>query len=669
MPLLLGSLALVVGWAWLEATPGRGRRAVEAAVALLGVDWVGRRFPAWMDPLLPQLAAIGLGAHLAAALVSAVFVRSKVWWWEAISGAIAGTLAGIGAWGLVWIFPALSECWGSPLYTILAAPALVGVLLVATTVFVGLMSRWTDDEDREWWARYGGWILASGLAWMVIATLVLYGPPLFDEGWKALSIAGVSGIWALIVGWSGFTAAGDKAVHERVGLKAKVAGFALDRLTTLAAMVFLVGMVIALSRATTPLIASIGGIRPVTHESVLENAEWPHVLVAGLGLFAIAMAVGLFLHVNRFSLHAMYRSRLIRAFLGASNSTRTPHPVTGFDPDDNVVMADLAPNGRPQRPFHVVNIALNLVGGADLAWQERQAESFTVSPLHAGSSDPRLGYRSSAEYGKGTSHAITLGTAITISGAAVSPNMGYNSSPAVTCVLALFNVRLGWWLGNPGPAGDDTFNRAGPKLYFGPMLAELLGFTDNRHEYVYLSDGGHFENLGLYEMVLRRCHFILVSDAGCDPEGALDDLGNAIRKIRTDLGISIALDQADFRIAPRATATPASRYCAIGVIHYKDADGAHAENGILVYLKPSFHGDEPKDIFNYATAHQAFPHESTTDQWFSESQFESYRTLGRHAADRMCADPPDAPPPDGTPLPAIDLAEFLKRIRQYLVLK
>jgi len=246
---------------------------------------------------------------------------------------------------------------------------------------------------------------------------------------------------------------------------------------------------------------------------------------------------------------------------------------------------------------------------------------------------------------------------MTISGAAVSPNQGYHSSPPVTLVLALFNVRLGWWLGNPGPAGEEKFRRAGPRLYFGPMVSELLGWTDRSHEYVYLSDGGHFENLGLYEMVLRRCHCILVSDAGCDPESALEDLGNAIRKIRTDLGISIELDQAAFKIAARGVPNPDGRYCAVGSIHYKDADGPNADDGTLVYLKPGFYGDEPKDIFNYATAHPTFPHESTSDQWFSESQFESSRALGRHAVERMCAGPPG---------PIADFPAFLARVRAYI---
>jgi hypothetical protein len=120
--------------------------------------------------------------------------------------------------------------------------------------------------------------------------------------------------------------------------------------------------------------------------------------------------------------------------------------------------------------------------------------------------------------------------------------MGYHSSSAVTFLLALFNIRLGWWLGNPGRAGADTYRKASPNVSVGPLLSEAFGLTDSCHPYVYLSDGGHFENLGLYEMVLRRCHCILVVDAGCDPQLNFEDLGNAIRKIRIDLGIDIELN-------------------------------------------------------------------------------------------------------------------------------
>jgi hypothetical protein len=158
--------------------------------------------------------------------------------------------------------------------------------------------------------------------------------------------------------------------------------------------------------------------------------------------------------------------------------------------------------------------------------------------------------------GYGGSRGLSLGTAITISGAAVSPNMGYHSSPVISFLLTLFNVRLGWWLGNPGYAGRAVYQRSAPRSSLGLIRDEALGRTNDRHPYVYLSDGGHFENLGLYEMVLRRCHTIVVSDGGCDPGATFEDLGNAVRKIRIDFGIPIEFEKMPIYSRDGAAAAP-----------------------------------------------------------------------------------------------------------------
>src|SRR5262249_51875978 len=126
---------------------------------------------------------------------------------------------------------------------------------------------------------------------------------------------------------------------------------------------------------------------------------------------------------------------------------------------------------------------------------------------------------------------------------AASPNMGYNSSVPMAFLLTLFNVRLGWWLGNPGVAGRRTSGLANPWSNVWLLFNEMIGETNDQYQYVYLSDGGHFENLGIYEMVLRRCRYIVVSDGGCDPKYIYDDLGNAIRKIRIDLGVPVEIDK------------------------------------------------------------------------------------------------------------------------------
>src|SRR5262249_40439055 len=220
---------------------------------------------------------------------------------------------------------------------------------------------------------------------------------------------------------------------------------------------------------------------------------------------------------------------------------------------------------------------------------------------------------------EGYAGGITLGTAISLSGAAASPNMGYHSSPAMTFVMTLFNARLGAWLGNPT---HRRWTDEGPKCGFHFIVREALGLTNARSPYVYLSDGGHFENLALYEMVRRRCLYIVVLDGGADPHNTYDDLGNALRKIRIDLNVTIRFEEPF--LVPHCK--PETR-CAIATIHYKDLDPA-LENGYLIYVKPAVLGSEPPDVTSYKAAHEVFPHESTADQWFSESQTESYRMLG-----------------------------------------
>jgi hypothetical protein len=376
----------------------------------------------------------------------------------------------------------------------------------------------------------------------------------------------------------------------------------------------------------------------VTQEELLEAATDAKLIKFDLGtllaklLLALLACGGLFLlaalrvDVNLFSLHAVYGNRLTRCYLGASHQGRaaSTDPVTDLDPGDDLKLADLrapagAKDGGYNGPYLLVNATLNLVGGKELAWQERKAESFLFSPLWCGSAD--TGYCPTTEYADGPH----LSTAVTISGAAASPNMGYSSSPAVTALLTVFNARLGAWLGNPAKASRGD---RGPRWGFLYLLKELFGRTSSDSSYVFLSDGGHFENLGGYELVRRRCRYIVLVDADCDGRHQFENLGNLIRKCRTDFGIPIEIDLGALR---RSAEGRVRWHCAVGKVHYEDVDYG-AVPGTLVYLKPSLTGDEPADVLHYATQHPDFPHETTADQFFSESQFESYRALGQHVA-------------------------------------
>jgi hypothetical protein len=196
--------------------------------------------------------------------------------------------------------------------------------------------------------------------------------------------------------------------------------------------------------------------------------------------------------------------------------------------------------------------------------------------------------------------------------------------------MTVFNVRLGWWLGNPRK--QHGYKKSGPLNVLWSLICELFGLTSDEGKYIYLSDGGHFENLGIYELVRRRCRFIVACDAEEDHLFGFGGLGNAIEKCRSDFGIDIDIDVEPIR--DRSEKGHSRWHCAIGRIFYTRVD-QNARDGILVYLKSSLTGDEPTDALRYAAANPEFPHQSTADQWFDESQFESYRVLGFHIAQNV----------------------------------
>ncbi len=522
-----------------------------------------------------------------------------------------------------WSEPLLASRY--PLYPMLAPILYLGPLLLGKTLFIAFSSVAEEkgysselgEADREWWARWSGYVLIAALLWMVFAAIVFFGPTLLGlaryEIGSRITTAGITGF----LGW----------MVSRLGQSSEpngnISGWRKWALA-LAAPLFCVALLLLVSALTQDLLRALFG-QPNSYDErwvpPFAGELW-QVLAAIAALVVLGLLTGRFVNVNRFSLQAMYRNRLVRAYLGASNARRRPNLFTGFDPDDNLRMHDL----RTNRPFPVVNMALNLVAGKDLAWQERKADCFTSTPLHCGSA--RLGYRRSQAYGG--EKGISLGTAVATSGAAANPNMGSYSSPALAFIMTLFNARLGVWLGNPGLLGSDTYTRSGPRSSALVLLSEALGHTDSDHPYVNLSDGGHFENLGIYEMVRRRCRHVVVCDAGGDPTYAFNDLGNAIRKIRIDFGIPIDFEDR-ILIRPKSSQPEDSaRYCALGRIRYSAVDGSGAEDGTLIYVKPAVYESpyEPYDVYNYARSSSDFPHESTADQWFSESQFESYRILG-----------------------------------------
>jgi hypothetical protein len=473
---------------------------------------------------------------------------------------------------------------------------------------------------------------------MVIAVTAVYARLWIDSAirnhpWTLLSASG---------GWIGTVIAGLFAGRsdDTDGTSKKTpAGTAKEVLAAIAPFVFIAGLLVGVSYVLDIIVqlnagldwANVGGGVHASHAAFLNVS-----VVTLAGCLGTLLLMAARVDINQFSLNAFYRNRLVRCYLGATRFTpgeRTPQNFTGFDGADDVALADLASSdGAAARgPLHIINCALNLGGSSDLALHTRHSAAFTLTPLHCGSAyeshdqtgiPKELGFVRTGEFG-GRSGAPTLGQAISVSGAAASPNMGYHTSSVAAFLLTLFNVRLGWWFPNPGKTDATS---ASPPFSLRYLIAELFGGANDTSKFLMISDGGHFENLAAYELIRRRCAVVIISDGECDSKLTFEGLGTLIRMCEVDFGAKIRIDVGEIRDG--RTAPWSSARWAVGEIDYGDTQ----PKGVLICLKASMTGREDTPVLQYKAGHPTFPHETTGDQFYGEDQFESYRSLGREVA-------------------------------------
>jgi hypothetical protein len=284
---------------------------------------------------------------------------------------------------------------------------------------------------------------------------------------------------------------------------------------------------------------------------------------------------------------------------------------------------------------------------------------------------------------------LSLGNWTAISGAAVSTGLGSRNSLGASLLTGFFNVRLGYWWDSgtrsiaPGHKLTQSIGRFLAWLLpvQSSFLDEFLGrFHGTARQYWYLSDGGHFEDLGGYELIRRRLPVMVLIDAAADPDYDFEELANLIRKARLDFNAEInfidpdtskhAFDRAMGEVkkhfqpldkkffgtldqlrrgkwaaepAPSGptrnaffkSSIPARlsiRHAALAKVTYLDDPDAIS---YLILLKPTLIGEEPQDLTNYHSANPAFPQQSTAEQFFDEAQWESYRRLGQHIAEKV----------------------------------
>lgn len=353
---------------------------------------------------------------------------------------------------------------------------------------------------------------------------------------------------------------------------------------------------------------------------------------------------------NGYSLHRLYRDRLSKAFLvspidggdkGTARIERDAERTHDLPPLDRIRLSDLQ---HSNGPYPLINAALNVQGSAEANRRGREADFFVFTPDRVGS--PLVGYVPITMIEE-IDKRLDLGTAMAISGAAASANMGGSTIRALSPTLSLLNIRLGYYLVNPrwllGAKSWTFYKTWWSNLQSQAfLLLEMFNGLDEKRATVYLTDGGHIENLGIYELLRRRCDFILAIDSEADPDIGCGALLKLERFARIDLGIRIYLPWSEIRDSSREVSDGLAEHngperpgphAAIGSIHYDDGT-----SGTLLYVKSSLSGDEADYVLDYAMRNPRFPHETTGDQFFSEEQFEMYRALGFHMVYRLFGD-------------------------------
>lgn len=630
--------------------------AVQVAAYLSGLIWqTSKGHPGlW-------LYERNLGPWLASSLVSAglicVCADASIGW------LVGGSAAGFDA----------AKAEVSQILTVAAPPALIVIHLLQSVIFIGFRkSAECADLDREWVARVDGQLLLAAMGWtgLCLCCLVLSADALGRQDAQIPALFGALGALATgpaaaFLGKQVFVRAQSLAAKGRmddlvmIGLSAMAAVFGIS---LFALMGWCLGRFLGQAHdwwgdCLLPRRALGGADAGADAGSVCGINPYGMIVILDVAVAAIlAGAVWLFgrVNVNRFSMHGVYRNRLTRGFLGSARTRRDADPFTDFDEEDSPRIADL---GTEKRLLPVVNMTLNLTDLLHTEWAERKAASFTATPFACGSAildradrardrpgtvGPRGAYIRTSQYAGmetpgdrvSAGRGPLLGGLLTISGAAVSPNWGYHSSRLIAFLMTLFNVRLGAWLPNPAVARRDDLKLAKPRNSVLALLSELGGRSTDVRQAIYLSDGGHFDNLGVYEMLRRRCARIVVIDAGQDERCTFFDLGNVIRKAEVD-GLA-KVQMGEMRILPRATIErEGKRAGALGYARGTIAYPGGRDAASLIYIKPSFLDDIPAEVRAYGATSPAFPHESTANQWFSESQFESYRALGYYQVSKM----------------------------------
>jgi predicted acylesterase/phospholipase RssA len=530
-----------------------------------------------------------------------------------------------------WLWGAISLPWISGLLQLIAV---VG-LFVLVNFWVAYLIRWLLRTEALS-VRYGGRRLFEqffGTATLVsLALLALGAVPLIDA-WIGQRVAGLEGAVSVAAGvasaiWGHLQSSSGKPGGPKTKL-VLVGGSVL----------FLYG------------IALLGYRLAVTFDQADSLTR------AGLAaLFLLAVLTGWFTNINYISLHRFYRDRLMEAFMPDWETVEAGVAGPARRADD-LRISDLWEHEQTKGPFHIVNTNLVLANSTVRKYRIRGGDNFILSPLYSGSA--ATGWQTSDTLVNGE---MTLASAMATSGAAANPRggpggRGLTRNRFVSLLMTLLSFRLGYWIARPTDQ-KILFKRPNhfrPSGYYSLFKA---GYRETS-SLLELSDGGHFENLAIYELVRRRCGLIIVCDGGQDNESSYADFVTAIQRIGQDFGATVYFDvevagpeAGKFtRSGPEAliarptddkypkNAEYAEKGYFLATIDYgRRGGGAWPDKGTVIYLKAAMIEALSMTAKGYKGANPDFPNQTTADQFFDEEQFEAYRELGYRIAEQMIDD-------------------------------
>ncbi|KAA1174629.1 hypothetical protein FP026_29720 [Rhizobium tropici] len=376
----------------------------------------------------------------------------------------------------------------------------------------------------------------------------------------------------------------------------------------------------------------------ISHEIYRPGGD-VHLVIIFMFAFFMAFLIGSFGSVNATGLHRYYRDRLMETFLPMASGIQKGL-ARRSDVADTLSVADMwdGPQDLGRRPYHIINAHAILIKDAEPRVSVRGGDNFMISAAFVGSR--ATGWMRTAQYVE-RNGLLTLSSAMATSGAAANAHAGYIGTGLtrqrfISAVMSILNIRLGLWVGNPLVLAKSVASSWKPPIatYFRPaLLSGIFGFGYNRYSrFLELSDGGHFENLGLYELVRRKVMVALVVDAEQDQTISLSSLVSSVNRIKEDFGADIHFDEhrgpelligQESKQYPSGVRIAASPFI-VGEIRYPDG-----KCGVLIYIKSTMMTGLDFATDGYRAANPDFPHQSTIDQFFDPDQFEAYRDLGR----------------------------------------